>query len=161
MCQALERGTVRVSRYQRTVRWSPSSNDVFARKPKRSSALRVSRRRHGWPLGLEESHTIRPANPTWVSVRPARSAMETSWPDPRFTGSLLGLIEQVDHVALEHQDVHFCPHETAVGIVWGACDWLAADAKRLHRKGPAPAHGSFLAFRVAASRPSRSLSTRS
>src|SRR5262249_18656843 len=75
------------SRYQATVRRSPSVKGVVAVQPKSSFARETSSRRLGWPLGFEVSQTMRPGYPTSAATREARSRIEISCPEPRLIGS--------------------------------------------------------------------------
>src|SRR5581483_4809104 len=75
------------ARYHSIVRASPSRSVVRATKPKRSSARDTSRRRRGWPFGIDVSHTMSPSKPVSSATSSARSRMEISSLVPRLTGS--------------------------------------------------------------------------
>ena len=73
--------------YHSTVFRSPSSSEVFARKPNSRSARVTSRRRRGWPSGCVVSQMSSPSNPVSLHSNVANSRTVISRPDPMFTGS--------------------------------------------------------------------------
>src|SRR5262249_27002830 len=73
--------------YHSTVRRSPSSRGVLARKPNLSKARVTSSRRRGWPSGLPACHLTSPLKPATRQINATRSLIAISWPIPIFTGS--------------------------------------------------------------------------
>jgi DegT/DnrJ/EryC1/StrS aminotransferase family len=73
----------RVDRYHSTVRRSPSSKDVVARKPNRRSARDVSRERRGWPSGIASFQRTSPRNSISRQISATRSRIRISKPEPQ------------------------------------------------------------------------------
>lgn len=77
----------------------PSSKLIFALNPNSFSALVVSSRRLGCPLGFFLSQMILPLNLVNLAINFTKSLMEISNPVPMFTGSLLLYFSEASRIA--------------------------------------------------------------